>query len=233
MPRLALVHGYNHDPNDPEHSPAARGAYFDCMEKIFSDQCMLFRFPWYSGVMGRDAFKAWRHGHLTTYAWAYKKLAISAAERLAAHSRSQGTLDVVAHSLGTRVALQAVSAAPRTFRKVILLNGAETCEAAREAMKKAPSVDFLNIAVKTDDTVKTLGGTFAPKLGYEGCIGNGTGSFPDNCTEIILDDIASKAEYVSRGWDIRGNGPGWADHDFSYKHPPNWNIYKNWLLGTL
>ena len=104
---IFLVHGYNHDPNTPEHDPGRRGGQFELWERIL-ERREAQRFAWFSAVQGRwrDIWSAWRGGYRTTYGWAYGELAMSASRRLVEEvCRSGEPADVLCHSLGARVAL--------------------------------------------------------------------------------------------------------------------------------
>ncbi|MEH6477692.1 MAG: hypothetical protein V7727_18515, partial [Sneathiella sp.] len=116
--RVFMVHGYNHDPNSMKHSAFAPGAAFSTWAgHLPQPEYFKYPFEWYSGLQWRDGFKAWRNGHLTSYAWSYSQLAVKAGETLARYGLARGS-DVVCHSLGSRVVLQALNVKPNLFRRV-------------------------------------------------------------------------------------------------------------------
>lgn len=229
--RLIMVHGYNHDPRIAKYDPNRPGGNFDVWPKIFPERACL-GLSWHSGIMFRDGFRAWANGHFTTYAWAYSDLAVDAARRLHELARNLGPIDVVAHSLGTRVVLLAAARSPTMFGRVVMLNGAETVQAALPLLRAAVGVEFLNVAVREDDVLRRMGARFEPRFGRHGCIGNGIGTPPDNVTQVILDDPLDPMRLPFP--DLRGDNPdSYGDHDYSWKHEGNYELYRTFLRGEL
>ena len=242
MTKLILVHGYNHDPKTVKHDPGRApgtlsesdpGGQFPQWEVMMSNrECV--RFPWYSAIQGRlaDIWKAWRAGHRTTYGWAYDDLALDAAYTL--HEKIRrigGPVDILCHSLGARVALQAVSIAPHRFRRVLIMNGAETVEEAAPVFEMASHVDFLSVGAYSDDVVRLAGGIFAPKIGYDPCLANGFENTFDNVQQVILDDPDEQQFYWAKyGWRIEGDNPdNYGDHSYSFLHKGNWPLLREFF----
>lgn len=230
---ILMIHGYNHDPGDPEHSPFRNGGNFDLWPKIFTDhECEPV--PWYSAIQFKDTGKALLRGHHNTYRWSYIALAPQAAESLLHQVDGRTGLDVVAHSLGTRVVLLALKQRPEAFRRVLLLNGAEIWREAIPIIEGARDIEFLNIAVREDDVLARMGAKAAPGDGIKRCIGNGCPpgmrDLP-NFREIILDDA-----YDQRGTrfpDLQGDGPSYGDHSFSFLHGGNHELFRTFIRGEL
>ena len=233
---IYLVHGYNHDPAIEAHDPGRAGGHFEEWEQMLQSRESV-RFPWHSGVKGRwrDILCAWRGGYGTTYGWAYGQLAMAAARRLARAAVAEGRLvDVLCHSLGARVALQAVALVPAAFRRVLILNGAETVDEASRVFRLAPRVRFLNLGAGADDVVRIAGGIFAPPLGYDRCLANGIGgTTAGNVLDLMLDAPATRRFYQRwRGWDLRGDNPRTiGDHSYSFRWPGNWPLIRAFLDG--
>lgn len=232
-PAVTFVHGFYHEPGEGKHSPfAENGVYTNWVEGLSEGRYSL-PLQWYSGLPFRDVFRAWRSGHLSTYAWAYEDLAQDAARRLAGNEMFVGT-DVICHSLGSRVVLQALKLRPGMFRRVLMLNGAETIEEATPIVMANPMVQFLNIVVYGDDMLGRLGEWLEPKLGRHGCIGQQGFTRKKelfNLCEVRLDWPAVQDNFKLRyGWDLRGDDPDEiSDHNFSYIHPGNWDLYRQFL----
>lgn len=231
---VVLVHGYNHDPDIYKHSALhAEGAF-----TLWARQLKSFNkipFEWYSGRTFKDMFRAWRSGCLTSYAWAYEHLAIAAAMDLAGRKGYQGA-DVICHSLGSRVVLQALKYHPNMFRRVIMLNGAETVETALPIIKANSQTQFLNINVRADDVLGRLGAWFEPKFGKHHCIGfKGLGFVPSvkNLIQVQLDDPATQDFYKEMyDWHLAGDHPSEiSDHHYSYLHGGNWPLYRQFLAS--
>ena len=234
---LLMIHGYNHDPDRAEHSPFRPGGNFDLWPKIFTNHTPEF-VPWYSAIKWVDTDLARDAGHWNTYRWSYLDLAEKAASALETALLTRTGLDVVAHSLGTRVVLLAVQRQPECFRRVLLLNGAEIWRKAIPIIETSPSVDFLNIAVREDDVLARMGALAAPGDGPKHCIGNGCPAgmrrLP-NFREVVLDDDYDQRYFADRyGFDdLEGDGPSYGDHSFSFVHEGNHALYRAFFAGEL
>lgn len=229
---VVFVHGFDHDPEDPDNSALAENGAFTIWAGHLAERNKM-PFEWYSGRAVKDVFKAWRAGYLTSYSWAYQKLAIDAAAVMAANRGYLGQ-DVICHSLGSRVVLQALKCRPNMFRRVIFLNGAETVDEALPVIKANRQTQFLNVHVSTDDTLDKMGAWFEPKLGKHPCMGNkGLGFNPSlkHLIQIQLDDPQAQAHFSDRyGWQLEGDNPGnISDHLYSYLHAGNWPLYRYFL----
>lgn len=235
MDEIILVHGYNHKPGCEKHGPARKGGHFDQWEQGVFQGFNCIRFSWDSALNFNlsDMFRAWRNGYRTTYGLAYGKLSKEAGVRLAGNVADG--LVVFSHSLGTKVAIDALTRRPGMFKRVIFCNGAVLVKDALPAIRNNPTVEFLNIACREDDTLSKLGGNFAGSRGD--CIGNGLvqAALPANMQQVILDDKPTKAMFAEKGFDIRGDDPDdYGDHSFSFEHPGNWPLFTQFVTsGTL
>jgi pimeloyl-ACP methyl ester carboxylesterase len=238
LPNLLMIHGYNHDPRTKlgEHSPFRPDGNFDRWPRIFTDH-ICEPVPWYSAIQFQDTAQAWKAGYTNTYAWSYSHLAVAAAEGLLVRVEGREGLDVVAHSLGTRVVLLAIKERPEAFRKVLLLNGAEIWREAIPIIEENPCVEFLNVAVGEDDVLASMGAKAAPGDGQKRCVGNGCPAgmrrLP-NFDEVVLDDLFDQAYYYGlHGWDLQGDGPSYGDHSFSFEHEGNHPLFRAFFAGDL
>ena len=236
MNTLLMVHGYNHDPKSEERSPFRPGGNFDLWPKIFTDhECEPV--PWYSAIQFEDTFAALKAGHPNTYRWSYCDLATAAAEGLLKQVEYREGLDVVAHSLGSRVVLQAIKERSGSFNRVLLLNGAEIWREAIPVIEDNPRIQFLNVAVREDDVLARMGAKAAPGEGVKRCIGNGCPPgmrWLPNFSEVILDDKYDQRYFAGKGYpDIEGDGPSYGDHSFSFLHEGNHELFRAFFRGEI
>ena len=230
---IHLIPGYNHDPDDPKHSPyrIPEGHFHIWSTGAFRD-LPVRPFPWYSGRQFRDLFRAWRAGYWDSYKWAYEELAVEAARRLACLPTGG---QAFAHSLGTYVVLRALDLRPGLFSRVILCNGAAHLEDALPVIRRHGETRFLNVAVATDQVLSLAGAWFGPKFGREDTIGNGIPDLPGNVIQAILDDPDCQRRFRTQyGWELRGDNPAtMGDHSYSFHWPGNWPLFRAFLAGEI
>lgn len=245
---VVAVHGFMYDPanvggpNDPR-------PWFDEMSAITGRP--VIGFAWYSCPVGlrlshpilslfqtaRAFGAAWLRGKLHPYrdAWARAE---AEAVNLAALIRAQpGKVDLVAHSLGTRVALLALPRVRHKVRRVVFFNGAELARNAEPRASAAFPVWFLNIVVATDQVLGILGSRFSgdangPCIGKVG-LGGPSHPSPVNWLDLDLCDsaVVARARQL-RGWTLRGDDPGDAwDHGESYRFAGNVDPVRAYLDG--
>lgn len=237
MHPIIMVPGYNHDPARPAHDPGRPGGNFPTWEAMLEGRRCV-RFPWYSAIQWEDTAHARDAGCATTYEWSYRKLAPAASDRLIdVVDGMDGTSDVLAHSLGSRVVLQAIKERPEKFRKVLLMGGAELHRVALPIIESTPDVQYLSLAIWDDDILQKLGTTFAPGRGPKYCIGNkcpaGVRRLP-NFDEVRLDDGYDQEFFRRRyGMDLNGDGPGWGDHAEYYEHEGNHPLCRGFFDGKI
>lgn len=243
---VVMVHGFEHDPAATSRDNPHVELYPKWRGTILPPGRPAFGFGWYSLPAGaawpRSIWEAWRHGRALTYRRAWD-LAWDAGNTLATIlAQLGGPADLVAHSLGTRVALRAIRADPALpIRRMLLLNGAEYAETARATAEGAPGhLRFYNVVVRADDVLGKLGraapgfgGGFIGRVGL-GALLSPTATAPDNWTDLELDRPVFKAWAQSRGWfHVAGDNPnGVGDHWHSYENPGNWPLYRELLAGA-
>ncbi len=168
FPPVVGVHGFGYAPGEPGSDP--REDLWPAWRALVHPQPFI-RFGWYSYPFGpRHLWRAWRSGRWNRYYAAWDETR-AAAERLADLVERTGPCAVVAHSLGTRVALLALEGRPDLpVVRLALLSGADTVE---HALEVGPQLRcrVTNFVVPRDDVLGLLGRTFTPRLGFEDTIG--------------------------------------------------------------
>lgn len=142
--------------------------------------------------------------------------------------------DVVAHSLGARVALAALPyAEAHDFRRLILLAAAETRRPAMRAMASAAGrvVQVVNVTTRENDLfdflVEWLG-----SAGLDTAIGQGLCETPANWLDVQLDQAASLAALTRLGHDLPC-APARISHWSPYLRPGALGLYRAILDGSL
>jgi len=208
MTPVVLVHGYLHDhrkpsPNHPEHN------LYPLWRKMLGHTTSVVPFFWFS----KPSFlNAWIHGRWNRYRYAWD-LAEEAADRLrTVLSASEEPVDILCHSLGSRVVLLALMGArPGVARRVLILNGAAYSRSGAMAARMCSEVKFYNVVVPADDVISKLA-RFAPGPGTD-FLGNTGAPETPNWTNVDLGG--------------EGDNPDSAgDHHYSYENEANWPIYR-------
>lgn len=133
-------------------------------------------------AFGWEARSTGSGGQLRSFAQIYRDAAKAGAGladviHLISTHRADAEIDIFAHSLGARVALQAVHHAPDlTFGRLILLGAAEFAQTAYHALTKSPTPTVYHVMSRANDPFDGLFCHFAPapklredrSLGYYG-----------------------------------------------------------------
>jgi hypothetical protein len=241
-----MVHGFRYHSASVDTDNAHRSTFPHWRTDIIPERHAI-GYAWWScpgGTFsplrhGISIADAWRHGRWNTYGRAWD-LAAAAGEMLArALAGLPGpAIDMLAHSLGSRVVLAALRANPDLpVRQVVLLNGAELARTALATALIRKDVQFINAVVETDDVLRLFGSMFEPDHLYARCAGQvGLGKeAPANWRDLHLDDPAFQAWAAKQGWDdVRGDNPRRIlDHWYTHKHPGNWPLIRAALDGRL
>lgn len=225
-PVTVMVHGYAWNPEAQGEDNPHSGQFLPWVNWTGEPG---IGFAWYSSP---SVFDAWRSGHLHPYHCAWARAGKSAARALARVLRAccyaHRPVRLVAHSLGSRVVVQALKLlTPMQARNVVcvlLLNGAEYTANARQLMTLHPDLEVRNVVVQSDFVLRFLGALFAPGPLYARVIGlHGLeGDVPASWRNITLDDPAVVDWASKRGWSIMGDNP-WkiSDHWHSFRWPGN------------
>jgi pimeloyl-ACP methyl ester carboxylesterase len=237
---LWAFHGFGFDPGAPlGHKNNPQTVLFPLWGRMMARP--IVGRGWYSVPPGAgrvlEAWRAMRPGRLSwnRYAHAWHMAADEGAALAEVLVLQGGPVDLICHSLGSRVVLEALRLGAPNVRRVILLDGAEHCRHAHVVAEARAEVRFLNVAVRADGVLQWLGGLLSPVLGYRATIGHrGLGpDAPANWLDITLDDPHCQAWGRARGWDVRGDSPKrFGDHWYSYRWPGNWPLYQAFLDGS-
>lgn len=253
-PMVVLINGFNFNPGDDNDDNPHRGLFgkqwrphLSRLPDIAAGRTDLLAFGWFSAEMSlRSWLRAWMNGRYNPYRWGWD-LAEKAAGVLASvigwdpglddpidPRPTLPPVDLIAHSLGARLALGVLrQVQPGRVRRVLLLNGAEYSQTGK-VVAAYSRAQVLNIVVRADDVLAMLGRVFAPErfvakvVGRDGIIGP-----PRHWADVVLDDPLVKQRAAAAGWpDVEGNAPQsrW-DHWFSYTHAPNWALFSSFLAG--
>ncbi len=227
---IILIHGYRYDPavtnTDNPHTT---------LFKVWREQLGGFsvvNYGWFSAPSTwSNLFKAWRKGYYNRYLWAWH-LASKESANLVNVINGIGQCNIIAHSLGTRVALQAIKNGANV-KTALLLNGAEYSSTARNIASNRPSVQFHNMYVHEDDLLARAGRFAPPFFKDDIFIGQtGLGIRLNNWTDYQLDGEERQAWGKERGYDLRGDNPdSIKDHSYSHTWLPNWELYRD-ILGV-
>ncbi len=144
-------------------------------------------------------------------------------------SKKHDKLDVVCHSLGSRVVLEAIRLGGN-FGTVIILSGAEMVDVARPIMKDHPEVTFWNVLTLHDRVIDYLAENLTPGPGCSAIGNDGITGLP-NCRNVVLDDANTKAvALMEKDWHLKGdNTKSIADHRVSHEWSGNWDMYRAML----
>lgn len=242
---LIAVHGFMYDPADVGGSNDPAG-FFQEMSGIAGRP--VAGFGWYSVPFGvraarpfhsvyqtvRAWLSAWLHGHRNPYEYAWR-LAERAAGELADKIRGMPEpVDLVAHSLGVRVAIDAMMQVPRwKVRRVIFFNGAELAATAELHAASLHDAEILNLAIAGDNVLEWLGAYFSGEA-IGDCVGRvGLQHPPRHWHDLFLDDrtVQRRAREL-RGWTLRAEAPGGLlNHGESYRFAGNADLVRAWLAG--
>ncbi|HDZ74359.1 MAG TPA: hypothetical protein ENH55_16665 [Aurantimonas coralicida] len=257
---VVLVHGFGYDPrarsrDNPHHRGPLGGAGSfarwrrDLMPARLrvgqldrpepKGRCPGLGFGWYSVPLGlRGVLGAWRHGRWNRYRYAWD-LAEAAGPALSVMLRRLGgPVDVLCHSLGSRVVIEALGAdTALPVKNVVFMNGAEFAVPAGLRARANSHIRFVNLVVAADDVLAKLDTAFAPvsgqgaPIGLDGLRGLGSGA-PDNWIDIALDDPEVQLWGAIHTWHLQGDNPKkWADHWYTYRHAGNHGLIRAALAG--
>lgn len=228
MRPIILVHGFLYDP-----SASNKNNPYDTLFKEWGEQLKGFHvvpYGWFSVPSGVvNLVRAWKHGHWNRYRWAWA-LAKKESDNLVKIINSIGPCNVIAHSLGTRVVLQAIKN-KANIHTALFLNGAEYSGTAQIIAENAPSVQFHNMYVHEDDVLRSMG-RFAPPIFKKNIfIGQaGLGVRLHNWKDYQLDSEKLHQWGDENGYDLRGDNPdSIGDHWYSHRWLPNWDLYRDIL----
>lgn len=227
---IILIHGYKYDPNGADTNNPHATIFKTWREQL--EGFSVVDYGWFSvPSTWSNLVKSWKKGHYTRYRWAWQ-LAKEESTNLVNVINKIGPCNIIAHSLGTRVALQAIKNGANV-KTALFLNGAEYSSTAKIIAMNRPSVQFHNMYVYEDD-VLAKAGRFAPPLFKDDIfIGQrGLQVRLHNWLDYQLDSEERQEWGKYRGYDLRGDNPdSMGDHRYSYTWLPNWKLYR-YILGA-
>jgi len=197
-------HGYNFDVASGEDAWGQYEVWQQFSPGVFK------AFHWQSTT---SIWNAWKAGHWNTYYWAWVK-AIEASDRFASYLTTfNGDINIICHSLGSRVVLEALTKIPIDHvNKVLIFNGADSVAHATACVKHTNAKIF-SVRTREDRVLGYMGATFTPKLGREPVIGyHGLEDKLPNWTGIELYEEADKFGSIG-------------DHDWSFRNP---DLHEKW-----
>jgi len=225
---VIFVHGFSFDATDPDEDPRVK--LYPPWQGYLADW-ETHEFLYYSAPGWKGHVQAFKNGYWNAYAYAYKDLAVRAARDLALVAHKVGGCDVVAHSLGTRVALLA-STMTTSIKTCILLSGSEKVSVARQQAILAPQTQFYNAFTRADFVAGPIARLMNPGVGDRRTIGGNNLRDQKNWINIPLDHPRILAWGEQKGWILRGDNPRQiADHWVVHKWAGNWELYRAILTG--
>ena len=219
---IVFVHGFSYDPRTPGLDHPEYHTYLRWREMLPEQEVLPF--TWFSDP---SVWNAWRHGRWNRYRRAWD-MAEEASWRLESFVKSHRPVNIVCHSLGSRVVMRMLHRIGGVS-KVLILNGAEYSWSGHNVAMSRSSVQFYNVVVPADDVLNVLA-RFAPGRDRK-FLGNcGVASPPPNWQDLRLDDSGS----LPRAWAAAHGLPAPAgdnprsigDHHYSYENEDNWPLYR-------
>lgn len=224
---IILIHGYLYNPSATNKDNPHATLFKKWREQL--EGFSVINYGWFSvPPTFNNLFKAWSKGYYTRYRWAWN-LAKHEADSLIHTINNLGECNIIAHSLGTRVALQAIKK-KANIRTAIFLSGAEYSSTA-SIIAENSSTQFHNMWTHEDDVLSKLGRGAPPLFGDNKFIGQtGLGIKLDNWKDYQLDSEELHAWGRENGYDLRGDNPdSIGDHRYSHTWLPNWELYRDIL----
>ncbi len=235
-PVVVMIHGYRFAPGIAGHCPHG---HILSMNPTTDDRKAI-SWPRHLGLTGD-------HGLAIGLGWAARGSVQGAYRRAAAAGAALADLatlirqidpdrqiDVIGHSLGARVALQAlIHARPGDFRRMILLAAAETRRPARAAMDTPAgrAVQVINVTTRENDLFD-FALEWLVSLGTDTALGQGPGRALPNWLNLQIDQPAT-LQALSRLGHTLPPPPARICHWSPYLRPGIFALYRAMLDGSL
>lgn len=227
---IILIHGFLYDPTTTNKDNPHATLFREWRKQL--EGFSVIDYSWFSvPATINNLFKAWSNGYPTRYRWAWG-LAKDEANRLTNLISGLEECNIIAHSLGTRVALQAIKK-KANIHTAIFLSGAEYSSTA-SIIAENSKTQFHNMWIREDDVLAKLGRFAPPFFGNDIFIGQaGLGIKLDNWKDYQLDGKECQEWGEENGYDLRGDNPNSiGDHRYSHTWLPNWELYRDILKGS-
>jgi len=235
-PVVAMVHGFRFRPGIPRHCPHGHILSLDPPQ---GDRTAI-SWPRHLGLDGRRGLAigfGWDARATLWTAHARATRAGAALAELAALLRRiapQRRLQVIAHSLGARVALAALQrAAPGDIARLVLLAAAEARETAQAAMASPAGrlAEVINVTTRENDLFDFLF-EWLILAGGDTALGQGLGLDLPNWRDLRIDQPGTLAVLARLGHALpppRGRVSHWSP----YLRPGAFGLYRALLDGSL
>lgn len=234
---LIMVHGYQFDPRKKgKRNPHT--SVFDEWSAMLGMGHRCFGFGWFSVPRTfMSTMRSWFGKKTTNYHRAWHLATAAGRQGLArVLEASPMPPDILCHSLGSRVVMQALNEnkGMHAPRMVLILNGADYAESAARTAQMYPGTKFYNVVVEADQVLSVGGALGAPGHFYEGVLGQvGLGKdAPLNWVDIVLDNDEVKAwVHMEFGFRVEGDNPlRISDHWYTYTNDNNKFLWR-WILS--
>lgn len=236
VPVVAMIHGYRFAPGLAGHCPHG---HILSMNPPTGDR-KATSWPRHLGLTGDNGLAiglGWEARGSVQGAYRRAAAAGHALADLAALVRATDPtrqIDVIGHSLGARVALQALPhAQPGDFRRLLLLAAAETRRPARAAMNSPAGrcAEVVNVTTRENDlfdfALEWLVG-----LGLDTALGQGTGRHLPNWLDLQIDQPATLNVLAHFGHALPPP-PARICHWSPYMRPGIFALYRALMDGSL
>jgi pimeloyl-ACP methyl ester carboxylesterase len=231
--KLIGVHGFCFDPASPKNSPAPLFSAWSKMLQRPVEGLAYYSYP----IGGGGYIRAVKEGYVGEYHAAFHRAAPAASDELLKRiEEAEDPVDIIAHSLGSRVTLLALNrCASFKVRRVLLLEGAELQPNIPQELPQGTEV--LNVCSGDDRVLHDLGSVFNGQT-IAPCIGErGLGRKMAGWTDMSLTDPATRAAALkAKGWQLDAAFKGTTAHDLgghwrAYEDPSNAPAYRAWFEG--
>jgi len=235
-PVVVMIHGYRFAPGIEGHCPHT---HILSMNPTAGDRKAI-SWPRHLGLDGDQ-------GLAIAFGWAARGSVQGAYRRARGAGRALADLaeivhrlapgrqiDVIGHSLGARVALQALHfAAPGRLRRLILLAAAETRRPARAAMATPAgrAVQVINVTTRENDLFDFVV-EWLVSYGLDTAIGQSTGTRMPNWLDLQIDQPGTLAALARLGHALP-SAPARICHWSPYLRPGIFRLYRALLDGAL
>ena len=239
-----MINGLGFDPTARVRINPHRVLFPDWREKISTytnKEWEGFGFGWCSGSMIDPKTWArsfgsgyWNPSHMS---WSLaSEAAVVLAMNIEVAIERNKDVCLLAHSLGTRVALLSLAQLPESsVKRAVLLNGSEFGEIA-DAIASSTNTSVLNVAIKSDLALRIFDKVAGPTKFFGSTVGRvGIVEERANWVDIFLDDPAVQFRAQSFGYDycFGGKTDKITAHSHSFKHPMFWALYGDFIRGKL
>ncbi|MEM9852162.1 MAG: hypothetical protein AAF761_09205, partial [Pseudomonadota bacterium] len=209
-PILVMIHGYKYSPQHPARCPHT--SIFAAVPTTAPRRCVSW--PHAMGFSGTGAkgglciALGWNAaGTIWQAARSADRAAAALGQVLALLAGLAGRpAQVLAHSLGARVALGALAhAPPGSAGRMVLLHGAEFRSRALQALSRpeGQTTEVVNVTTRENDLFDGLfRGFVAPHRPLDPALSAGLGTRRTNWLDMRIDDPATRAALQSFGFDI-------------------------------